>query len=98
MFFLADCGPEKILKKLMGRTEVEDALSRLDMLTKEESLMAVVRNLGVTHHIDGVVHDIDDNVKGVARSVDNGTQHFLCVVMHTPSLFPFASQHSRTRA
>ncbi|KAH9984811.1 hypothetical protein BJV77DRAFT_158988 [Russula vinacea] len=69
---------KKILKKLVGRTEVEDALSRLNMLTKEESLMVMVRNLEVAHHIDGVVHDIDINVKGtwkgiegVARGVDN---------------------------
>ena len=95
---MADRGSEKILKKLVGRTEVEDALSRLNMLTKEESLMAMVRNLEVAHHIDGVVHDIDINVKGtwkgiegVARGVDNGTQHSLFVVMHIPSPFRFVS-------
>ena len=73
--FLADCGSEKILK-LVGRTDVENALSRLDMLTKEESLMVVLRNLEVAHHVDGnveatklLVEGIDDNVKGI----DNGT-------------------------
>jgi hypothetical protein len=95
---MADRSSEKILKKLVGRTEVEDALSRLNMLTKEESLMVMVRNLEVAHHIDGVVHDIDINVKGtwkgiegVARGVDNGTQHSLFVVMHIPSPFRFVS-------
>jgi hypothetical protein len=91
MFFLTDCGPEKILKKLVGRTDVEDALSRLDMLTKEESLTVMVKNLEVTQHIDGIIHDIDINVKGVARGVDNGMQHFLSVVMHVLSHFPFVS-------
>ena len=74
--FLADYGLEKILKKLVGRTDVEDALSRLDMLTMEESLMVVLRNLEVAHHIDSnveatklLVEDIDVNVKGI----DNGT-------------------------
>ena len=70
-FFLANCDPEKILKKLVGKTDVEDALSRLDMLTKEESLMVVLSNLEVAHHID-------DNVQAtrvIAHSVDNGTQH-----------------------
>ena len=62
-FSLADYGSEKFLKKLMGRTDVEDALLRLDMLTKEESLMLMARNLEVTHQINGVVHDVDDNVK-----------------------------------
>jgi hypothetical protein len=67
---LANGGSEKILKKLIGKTDVEDALSRLDALTKEETLMVVVRNLEVTHHVDGnveatkvVAEDIDNNVK-----------------------------------
>ena len=67
---LADCGSEKIMKKLLGRKEVEDALSQLDMLTKEESLMVIVRNLEVTQHVDGNVtttkflaENIDGNVK-----------------------------------
>ena len=70
MFSSAYCGSEKILRKLVGKTDVEDALSRLDMLTKEETLMMVVRNLEVTHHVDGnvkatkvVAEDIDNNVK-----------------------------------
>ena len=47
--FLADYGPEAFLKTLVGRREVEDALLRLDSLTKEESLMAVARNLEGMH-------------------------------------------------
>ena len=69
-FSLADYGTEKILKKLAGRTDVEDAVLQLDMLTKEESLMVVVRNLEVSHRVDGNVEatkvltqDIDDDVK-----------------------------------
>ena len=68
--FMANYGAEKILKKLAGRTNVEDAVLQLDMLTKDESLMVVVRNLEVTHRVDGNVEatkvlaeDIDDNVK-----------------------------------
>ena len=33
------------MKRLMGKTEVEDALARLDMLTQEENLMGG-ENLG----------------------------------------------------
>ncbi|KAF8463216.1 hypothetical protein DFH94DRAFT_659074, partial [Russula ochroleuca] len=72
---------KKILKKLVGRTDVEDALLRLDILTKEESLMMAMRNLEVAHHVDDnveatkvLVEDINDNVKGiegVTRNVDN---------------------------
>ena len=57
------------MKNLMGRKEVEEAVSRLDMLTKEENLMVVVRNLKITQDIDGnvkatkvLVEDIGDNV------------------------------------
>jgi uncharacterized membrane protein len=74
---LADCGSENILKRLVGRTDVEDALSRLDTLTKEESLMMVVRNLEVTHRVDGVVHEIDSNVKSnmvVTEDIDNNVK------------------------
>ena len=67
---VANCDTEKILKKLAGRTDVEDAVLRLDSLTKEESLMVVVRNLEVTHRVDGNVEatkilteDIDGNTK-----------------------------------
>jgi len=80
MIFLADCGPEKIMKMLLGRKDVEEALLRLDVLTKEESLMMLARNLEVTQHADRVIHD-----------VDNGTQHFLSVLMHIPTLFLFPS-------
>ena len=52
---LADYGSEAFLKKLIGRTEVEDALSRLDKLTKEECSMVMARNLEIAHHVDGNV-------------------------------------------
>lgn len=47
--FLADYDLETFLKRLAGRTDVENALLRLDSLTKEECLMMVARNLDVTH-------------------------------------------------
>jgi len=52
----------KFLKKLIGRTEIEDALKRLDKLTQEEARMAAAQNLKVTH-------TIDKRVKGVADTV-----------------------------
>jgi hypothetical protein len=53
---------EKYVKKLVGRTEIEDALKRLDKLTQEEARMAAAQNLKVTH-------TVDDRVKGVAGTV-----------------------------
>ena len=43
---------EMFLKRLVGRMSVEDALLRLDMLTKEETLMTVAKNLQITHRVD----------------------------------------------
>jgi hypothetical protein len=43
----------KYLKRLLGigRTVIQDALQRLDMLTREETAMAVARNLEMVHEI-----------------------------------------------
>ena len=49
--FLTDYGIEKFLRRLMGKAEVENALQRLDMLTKEENLMTNARILEATHHV-----------------------------------------------
>jgi len=68
--FMADYETEKFMKRIAGRTDVEDALKRLDMLTKEESLMTAARNLEVTHRVDvnvvatqEAIQDVDGNVK-----------------------------------
>ena len=50
------------MKKLMGRTEIEDALKKLDKLTQEEARMAAAENLKATH-------TVDERVKGVADAV-----------------------------
>ena len=77
-FSLADYGSEKILKRLLGRKGVEEAVSQLDMLTKEESLMVVVRNLEIIQDVDGNVkatkvlaEDIDGNVKATMVLAEN---------------------------
>jgi archaellum component FlaC len=70
------------MKKLVGRTDVEDALLRLDMLTKEETLMAVVRNLEVTHHVGGVVHDVDSNVKATKALTEDIDDNVKATKLH----------------
>ena len=50
------------MKGLIGKTEIEDALKRLDKLTQEEARMAAAQNLKVTH-------TVDDRVRGVADAV-----------------------------
>jgi archaellum component FlaC len=53
---------ENFVKKLIGRTDIEDALKKLDKLTQEEVRMAVAQNLKATH-------TVDERVKGVATTV-----------------------------
>jgi archaellum component FlaC len=48
--------------KLIGRTDMEDALKRLDKLTQEEARMAIAQNLKATHAVD-------ERVRGVANTV-----------------------------
>ena len=70
---------EKYTKKLIRRTDIEDALKRLEKLTHEEARMAIAENLKTTHAmgesvravadkavaIDYRVAGVDDRVAGV---------------------------------
>ena len=84
---LADHDLEKFLKRLMGRTDVEDALIRLDSLTKEESLMAVAKNLEVTYHVDGNVKDIKVLAGDIDEKVDRVDQNMRAVKERTQSFY-----------
>ena len=53
---------ENFGKRLIGRTDLDDALKRLDKLTQEEARMAVAQNLKATH-------TVDERVRGVANTV-----------------------------
>jgi hypothetical protein len=69
------------VKKLVGKTDIEDALSRLDRLTQDEVGMAAAQGLSATHKVDdkvkgveGKLQGVDDKVQGVGdrvRDVDN---------------------------
>ena len=50
------------MKRLIGRTDMEDALKRLDKLTQEEARMAIAENLKATYAVD-------ERLKGVASTV-----------------------------
>ncbi|KAF8492083.1 hypothetical protein F5888DRAFT_1860114 [Russula emetica] len=56
---------KKYLKKLVGRTDIEDALKRLDKLTQEEARMATAQVLKATHNVDDRVKGVADKVVGV---------------------------------
>jgi archaellum component FlaC len=60
---------EKYLKKLIGRSDIEDALKRLDRLTQEEARMAAAQVLKVANTVDDRVRGIADNMLGVDNRV-----------------------------
>jgi hypothetical protein len=56
---------EKYTKKLIGRTDLEDALKRLDKLTHEEAWMGIAQNLRATHTVGENVRGVVDKVASV---------------------------------
>ena len=64
-FPLSDNKAEKFMKRLIGKTEVEDGLQQLDMLTKEENLMAAACTLEVTGEIRRDVDVIKDDTREI---------------------------------
>src|SRR6267154_4476821 len=65
MTSLTERRSEKYGKKLIGRTELEDALKRLDKLTQEEARMAAAQNLKATHVVDERVKGVVDTVEAI---------------------------------
>jgi methyl-accepting chemotaxis protein len=62
---LIEGNSEKIAKRLIGRTEMDDALKRLDKLTQEEARMATAQNLKVAHAVDKGVKEVADTVVAI---------------------------------
>lgn len=60
-----DVCPEKYLKVLVGWTNVEESLRRLDRLTQEEAHMAAAEALRIAHGIDDKVKAMDNKMDGV---------------------------------
>ena len=81
--FIADYKAERFVKRIAGRTDVGDAVERLDVLTKEENLMTAARNLEVTHRVDvnvmatqELTHRVDDKVTAI-EGVTHETKELL---------------------
>ena len=69
-FPIADGDLEKYMKKLIGRKDLEDALSRLDRLTQEEAWMATAQVLKVAYRVEDAVNTVGEQVKVVTDKVD----------------------------
>ena len=68
-FHDADTVPEKYLKRLIGRADLEDGMKKLDKLTNEEVVMAITQLREVTHNIDNRVTRVDEGVSRVEENV-----------------------------
>ena len=103
-FLLTDYVSEKIAKRLIGRTDVEDAFQRLESLTKDENLMVVATILEVEFDTNGNVKALQALVGSTytrvqamgenLEAIKEGTQCFLSDFVHIPTIFPHVS-HDR---
>ena len=59
------------MRKLIGKTDIEDSLKRLDKLAEEEARMAQAESLKMTHHISNRVQDVRGDVQHVDNNVQN---------------------------
>jgi hypothetical protein len=60
---VAQCAAEKFTKKLLGESEIETVLQRLDRLTQDEARMTVAQTLGVVHGLVGSVKVVMEGAK-----------------------------------
>ena len=80
------------MKKLLGKTDIEDALKRLDKLTNEEVRMVTAQVLKDTQNVndrvrvvDNRVLDVDNRVAIVDDNVKAGAQ--LPSISHQENIF-----------
>ena len=57
------------MRKLIGTTDVEDGLKRLDKLMNEEVRMVTAQVLDDTHIVENQVARVDDRMAGVDNNV-----------------------------
>ena len=62
---MAQCAAEKFTKKLLGESEIETVLQRLDRLTQDEARVTVAQTLGVVYALVGNVKTV---MEGAQRS------------------------------
>jgi hypothetical protein len=60
---MTQCAPENFTKKLLGESEIETVLQRLDRLTQDEARMTVTQTLGVVH---GLVANVKTVIEGAS--------------------------------
>jgi hypothetical protein len=64
---VTQCAAEKFTKKLLGESEIETVLQRLDRLTQDEARMTVAQTFGVVH---GLMGNLKAVMEGAQLSYD----------------------------
>ena len=64
-FPVAQRTTEKFAKKLLGESEIESILQRLDRLTQDEARMTVAQTLGVVHGLVGNIRVVMEGAKSL---------------------------------
>ena len=62
---VAQCTTEKFAKKLLGESEIEAVLQRLDRLTQDEARITVAQTLSVIHGLVGNVRIIMEGAQSL---------------------------------
>ena len=73
-----ELGVEKFLKRLAGRTDLEDALKKLDRLTQEEARMAAAENLRITHSVRDEARVAAKDIKLTTQQTANCVDGIKC--------------------
>jgi hypothetical protein len=78
----AELCSEIYAKKLIGRTEIEDALKRLDKLTHEEARMATAENMKASHSMGESVREVVEKME-IFNNRTAGVSHEVASVGNT---------------
>ena len=71
---------ENFVKRLIGKTDMEDALKKLDKLTLDEARMAIAENLRATHAVDERVRGDTKRVLSRVANVNDNVAEVICGV------------------
>ena len=79
LYICTELRVEKFLNKLAGKTDLEDALKRLDNLTQEEARMALAEVLRVTHSVRDEARSTAMEAKLIMQQTANGVEGINCL-------------------
>ena len=74
LWIVTELRVEKFLKKLAGRTDLEDALKKLDRLTQEEARMALAEVMRVTQSVRDGVKVVENKVESRGDRLEDKVQ------------------------